>query len=97
VRRDRHAGRSRDGGGPQPSRDAADAHEIRHHEIARSPLQGIMQLAATIEVLTHLDRRLEIGREPGVAVEVVIDDRFLDPRQTQIVDHMAALQGVAEI
>ena len=32
-----------------------------------------------------------------MAVEIVIDDRFFDPRQAQIVDHVAAPQRVGEV
>ena len=42
----------------QPAGYAADAHEIRHDEIARLALQRPVQLAGAIEVLADLDRRL---------------------------------------
>src|SRR6185295_167581 len=39
----------------------------------------------------------KIRRKPGVAVEVVVDDRLLDPGKTEVVDGMSALQSFGEI
>src|ERR1700689_148528 len=50
-----------------------------------------------VEIFAYLDRRLQFGGEPGAAVEIVVEDRFLDPDQAMIVDHVAAPQGVGEI
>ena len=69
--------------GPQPAGDAADAHEVRHHEVAGLDLQRRVQLARAVEVLADLDRRLQLGGEPRIAVEIVVDDRLLDPGQAR--------------
>ena len=58
---------------------------------------AFVQLARPVEVLADLQRRLQLGGEPGVAVEIVVDDRLLDPVEAQVVDHVAAVQRLGEI
>src|SRR3984885_5576840 len=82
---------------PQKSRHAADAHEIGHNEVAGLLLQREVNVARAVEIFAYLDRRLQFGGEPGAAVEIVVEDRFLDPDKAKIVDHVAAPQGVGEI
>src|SRR3984885_2978552 len=82
---------------PQKSRHAADAHEIGHNEVAGLLLQREVNVARAVEIFAYLDRRLQFGGEPGAAVEIVVEDRFLDPAQAMIVNHVAAPQGVGEI
>ena len=60
-------------------------------------LQRLVQLARAVEVLADLDRRLQLGGELGIAVEIVVDDRLLDPGEAKIVDRVAALQGLGEV
>ena len=50
-----------------------------------------------VEILADLQRRFEFGSELGVAIEVVVDNRLLDPRQSEIVDHVAAKEGVGQV
>ena len=95
--RHRNAGGARDRRGAQPAGDAADAHEVGHHEIAGFSLQRRMQIARAVEILADLDRRLQFRRKLRIAVEIVVDDRLLDPGETQIVDHVTALERVGEI
>src|ERR1700758_134349 len=82
---------------PQKSRYAADAHEVGHDEVAGLLLQRDVNIARTIEILADLDRRLQFGGKPGAAIQIVVEDRFLDPDKAMIIDHVAAPQGVAEI
>ena len=56
-----------------------------------------MNVARAVEIFAYLDRRLQFGGEPGAAVEIVVEDRFLDPDKAMIVNHVAAPQGVGEI
>ena len=90
------ARRTRNGGSPLPPGDAANAHEIRHDKVARPALKSLVHLARTVEVLADLQRRLQFGREPGIAVEIVVDDRLLDPGQPVVVDHVAALKRLGQ-
>ena len=43
--------------------------------------QRRVQVARAVEVLADLDRRLQVGGEPRIAVEIVVDHRLLDPGQ----------------
>src|ERR1700735_3620215 len=97
MRRYGNAGRAGDRRRPQKSRHTADAHEIGHDEVAGLFLQREVNVARAVEIFAYLDRRLQFGGEPGAAVEIVVKDRFLDPAQAMIVNHVAAPQGVGEI
>ena len=49
-------------GRPQPAGDAADAHEVRHDEVAAPCAAAPCSSSrGTVEVLADLDRRLELG------------------------------------
>src|SRR5262245_6320349 len=97
VRRHGYPGGTANGGGAEPAGDAADAHEIRHYQIARLALQRLVQVPGSIEVFADLNGCFKFGRKPGIAVEVVVDDRLLDPGKTEVVDGVAALQSFGEI
>ena len=71
-----HAGGARDGSGAQPAGDTADAHDVRHHEVAGFLLERDMNVAWPIEILADLNRGLQLGGELRVSVEVVVDDRL---------------------
>jgi hypothetical protein len=49
-----------DSGCSLPACDATDPHEIRHDVIAGFHLQSRVERARTVEILTDLDRRLQI-------------------------------------
>ena len=53
--------------------------------------------ARPVEILADLDRRLELGGEAGIALEIVVDDRLLDPGEAEIVDRVAPFQCLAEV
>ena len=78
MRRYGNACRASDRRRPQKSRHAADAHEIRHDEVAGLLLQRQVNVARAIEILADLDGRLQFGGEPGAAIEIVVEDWFLD-------------------
>jgi hypothetical protein len=42
-------------------------------------LQRLVQVAGSIEVLADLDGSFEISGKPGIAIEVVVDDRLFNP------------------
>lgn len=94
---DRYTRRAGDRGRPQPPRDTADVHEIRHHVVARPARQRPVKVAGAVEILADLDRGLQFGRKLDIAVEIVVHDRLFDPGQTEVVDGVAAQQGFAEI
>src|ERR1700733_10627753 len=79
------------------SRHTADAHKIGHDEVAGLLLQREVNVPWAVEIFAYLDRRLQFGGEPGEAVEIIVEDRLLDPDQAMIVNHVAAPQGVGEI
>jgi len=81
MRRNRNARHRSDSGRSLPASHAANPHEVRHHVIAGLHLQGSVEHAWPVEVLADLYRRLKIGGEPRVALEVVVDDGLLDPRR----------------
>ena len=56
-----------------------------------------MESTGTIEVLTNLDGRTKIGREPPISLEVVIDDRLLDPGQPHVVNTLTSLLRLSKI
>ena len=56
-----------------------------------------MHLSWAIEVLTDLDRCLEFGRQLGMPVEIVVDDRFFDPVEAMAVDHVTSIDCFGEI
>jgi hypothetical protein len=97
MRRYGNACRAGDRRRPQKSGDAADAHQIGHDEVAGLLLQREVNVARAVEIFADLDWRLQLGGEPGGAVEIVVEDRFLDPDKAEIIDHVAAPQGVGEI
>src|SRR5580704_8012513 len=92
-----NACRTNDRRRPQKSCHAADAHEIGHDEVTGLLLQREVNVARAVKISAYLDRRLQFGSEPDAAVEIVVEDRFLDPDQAMIVNHVAAPQGVGEI
>ena len=82
---------------PQESRHAVDAHEIGHDEVAGPLLQREVNVARAVEIFAYLDRRLQFGGEPRAAVEIVVEDRFLNSDKAKIVNHVAAPQRLGEI
>src|SRR5215831_7479205 len=64
MRRYGNSSRTGDRRRPQKSRHAADAHEIRHDEVAGLLLQRQVNVARAVEVFAYLDRRLQFGGEP---------------------------------
>ena len=56
-----------------------------------------MNVARAIEIFADLDGRLQFGGEPGAAIEIVVEDWFLDPDKAIVIDHVAAPQGIGEI
>ena len=60
-------------------------------------MQRSLQIARTIEIFADLNRRLQFGGELRITIEIVVDDRLLDPVQAKIVDHVAALQRLANV
>jgi hypothetical protein len=97
VGRHRHPGRAGDRGRAQPSGDAADPHQVRHDQVARLLLQDLVQLAWAVDVLPDLDRRPDLGGELRQAVDVVVDQRFLDPGQAEVVEGVAPAQRFPEV
>ena len=53
-----------------------------------------MEVARAVEVLADLQRRGEVGGEAGIAVEIVVDHRLIDPGEAVAVDGVAAGEGV---
>ena len=94
---DRDARRSSDRRCPEPSCDAADAHEVRHYQVTGFHLKRPMQVPGSIKILANLNRRLQFGREPREAVKVVVNDRLLDPVEAQVIDQVTAVQCFSEI
>ena len=80
--RHRNVGGRRQAGRLLPAGDPADAHEIGHHQIAGLGFQRFVHVARPIKILADLQRRFERRRQLGVAGEVIIDHRLLDPGQT---------------
>src|SRR5215470_6191327 len=97
MARHRDAGRARDGGRPHPAGYATNTHEVRHNEITCLLAQRLVHLPRTIEILTDLNWRFQLGSQLGVAIEVVIDDRLLDPGEAMTVDHMTARKCLGQI
>ena len=56
-----------------------------------------MQIAGPVEILANLNWRLQFGRKQREAVKIVVNDRLLDPLETQIIDRVAAVQCFGEI
>ena len=97
MRRHRDTGRAGDGRRAHPSGDAADAHEIRHDIVAGLRAQRPVQIARPVEILADLQGRFEFPGELGAAVEIVVDDRFFQPGEAQIVEHVAPAQGLRHV
>jgi hypothetical protein len=51
----------------------------------------------SVEILANLNWRLQFGIKPREAVKIVVNDRLLDPLETQIIDRVAAVQCFGEI
>ena len=96
MRGHRQAGHVGDRGGLQPSGHPADPHQVRHDQVAGPRPDGLVHGARAVEVLAEHDRGGQVGGEPGVAVQVVIAQRLLDPGQPLRVERPAALQRLAE-
>src|SRR3984885_14271259 len=79
------------------SRHTADAHKIGHDEVAGLLLQREVNVARAVEIFAYLDRRLQFGGEPGAAVEIVVEHRFLDPDKAKIVNHVARRKESARL
>jgi len=94
---DRNTRSTGDGSRSLPACDAANPHEIRHDIIAGFHLQGGVERAWSVEILTELDRRLQIGGQPRVTLEVVLDDGLLDPGEAEIIDRVASFQRLAKV
>src|SRR5262245_59508746 len=56
-----------------------------------------MEIAWAIEVLADLDRRVQLGSELRMAVEVGVDDRLFNPVQAELIDPMAPAQRFSQI
>ena len=52
-----------------------------------------MKVADSIEILANLNWRLQFGGKPREAIKIVVNDRLLDPVETQVIDHVAAVKG----
>ena len=92
----RHTGRPSDRCRAEPARNTANAHEIRHDEIAGLLLKCHVQIAGAIEIFADLNRRLKIGGQLCITVEIVIDDRLFDPAEAQPINHLAPHHRLGE-
>ena len=81
----------------EPARDAANPHQIRHHVIARLPLQRVVKVTRPVKILSNLNRRLSLGGELRVSIKIIVDDRLLDPCQPEVVDHVAPVQSLPDV
>ncbi len=99
IKMGRHGNAGSPGNGrrPTPPGDAADAHKIGHHEIARLLLQRFVEFTRTIEIFTDLHWRFQLSGQLGITVQIVIDNRLLDPGEALIVNHVTALKGFGEV
>jgi hypothetical protein len=61
MRGHRNARRSSNGRCFQPARDAADPHEVRHHEVTGLFLEREVEVAGAVKILANLDRCLQLG------------------------------------
>src|SRR5262249_25543793 len=59
-------------------------------------LEGLVERARPVEVLAELHRRHELAGQPGIALEVVVDDRLLEPVEALVVQRVAAKERIAE-
>jgi hypothetical protein len=96
VRGHRQAGHVGDRGGPQPPGHPADPHQVRHHQVARPSPDRVVHGSRAVEVLPEHDRSGQVRGKPGVAVQVVIAQRLLDPAQALGVQRPAALQRLTQ-
>src|SRR6476646_2826892 len=55
-----------------------------------------MQCARPVEILPELQRCRQFAAELGVACEIVINNRLLEPVQALPVERVTAMQGIAE-
>ena len=78
-----------------PACDAANPHEIRHDIIAGLHLQRGIKSARPVKILADLDGCLQVGGQPRITFEVVVDDRFLDPGEAEFIERMASFERLA--
>src|SRR5262245_16988470 len=91
-----NSGAAGDGGGAKPAGHAADAHEVRHDQISRACCQCLGQRARAVEIFAELYRRRQFACELGVAGQIVVRDRLLEPEEVLLVERVTAMQRVAE-
>src|SRR4029077_621569 len=89
VSRDGYSGRAGDGRRSHPTGHAADAHEVRHYEIAGLFLKRLVHLRRTIEILSDLQRSFQLSCKLRIAIEIVVNDWLFDPGEAMVVDYMA--------
>jgi hypothetical protein len=51
-----------------------------------------LEVARSVEVLTYLDGSPQFGGKLGETLDVIVDNRLLDPSKCKVVDHVAALK-----
>jgi len=90
-----YAVRVGEGGGAQPSGDAADALDIRHDVVQRLERDGVGHLEGVDQVLADLDRRLQLGADAREADLVVVPHRLFDPIESLVVEHAPAQERFA--
>src|SRR5205823_10443038 len=86
VAHDRQVEGLRHAGDLEPLGDAADAHEIDHHDIDRARLQHVPERRDAPEVLAAGDRRRQGGGDAGEAGEIVGDRHVLEPAQIEALE-----------
>jgi hypothetical protein len=75
--------------GAHPARDAADPHEIAHRVVHATGFQEVQEIPCTIVIFARLQRRPSLAVKLGVATEVVVCDRLLEPVETLLVEFVA--------
>src|SRR5262245_9171335 len=80
----------------QPSADATNPHEVRHHIVTGSSDERIMKGARPIEIFADLHGGLQFARELRVARQIVVSDRFLEPMKPCVIERVAAYERIPE-
>ena len=88
---------SGDGGCSKPPGDSTDAHEVGHNEVASFLLKSDMEVARSVKVFTDLDGGPQFGGKLGETLDVVVDNRLLDPGKPEIVDDVASLKRFTQM
>ena len=81
---------------PDPTRDAADPGEIGHHEVTGARLQCGLHRLDAVEVLADLQRHLARRRNSGIAGQIVVADRLLEPGGSLRRECRSAQHGVLD-